>query len=83
MMDKNPTSSETLRRAYDIGKRKLNYVYTGNIYDPEGESTYCPKCRNLLIERQNYHTSIRGLDLVKGKEARCNKCGKEINGVFE
>jgi len=78
MLDKTPTPSDTLKRAYDIGRKKLNYVYTGNIYDPTGESTYCPKCNNLLIERENYYTTVVGLEIGK-RDVEDNKkrYGKE------
>ncbi|HON22689.1 MAG TPA: AmmeMemoRadiSam system radical SAM enzyme, partial [Syntrophales bacterium] len=47
-----PTSRESLRRAWEIGRaRRLKYVYTGNVPGDEGESTFCPECGKLLISR--------------------------------
>ena len=42
MMDVPPTPHETLTRARDIALEEgLNYVYTGNVHDREGDTTYC------------------------------------------
>ena len=74
-----PTPVKKLHRAYEIAKEEgLEYVYLGNTWEPEYESTYCPNCGNLLIERVYYNTRIVGLT----KDARCKKCGRKINVVF-
>lgn len=78
MMDKDATPHEALIKAYEIGRKRLNFVYVGNVNDPKRSSTYCPKCNNTLIERDYYDVSIVGL--VKNK---CKKCNFEIAGVFE
>lgn len=57
MMDVPPTPHETLTRARDIALEEgLNYVYTGNVHDREGDTTYCPnpECRAKLVERDWY-----------------------------
>ena len=47
MTDVPATPASTLRRARKIAMDKgLNYVYVGNVHDPEGDSTYCPSCGN-------------------------------------
>ena len=49
------TSVETVKYAYDIGKKAgLKYVYAGNVWDKDLESTYCPKCKELAIKRVGY-----------------------------
>ncbi len=76
MTDKPPTPIKTVHRAYKIANEEgLEYVYLGNTWEPEYESTYCPNCNNLLIERVYYNTRIVGLT----GDARCSKCGKKIN----
>lgn len=70
----NPTSSEILIKARDIASKYLDYVYIGNVYTEQGDNTYCPKCKNLLIEREGY--------LVKKAKRNCD-CGFEIYGAFE
>ena len=76
LTDKPPTPLKTLHRAYKIAKEiGLEFVYLGNTWEPEYESTYCPQRGNLLIERVYYNTHIRGLT----KDSRCKKCGRKIN----
>ncbi len=49
---KNPsTPLETMTRAFDIARQYLHFVYLGNVNSPAGNSTVCPQCKNLLIER--------------------------------
>ena len=77
--DKPPTPPQTLFRARDIARREgLRYVYTGNIVDPEGDSTWCPDCGALLIERRWYDLGRWGLT-----DGACGRCGTEVPGVFE
>jgi pyruvate formate lyase activating enzyme len=79
MLDKPPTPPETLSRAREIAHTKgLHYIYTGNVHDREGGSTWCPGCRALLIERDWYELGEWNL-----KNARCQSCGYEIPGRFE
>ncbi|ADD09262.1 AmmeMemoRadiSam system radical SAM enzyme [Candidatus Aciduliprofundum boonei] len=78
LTDKPPTPLKTMHNAYKIAKEVgLEYVYLGNTWEPEYESTYCPNCGNLLIERVYYNTELKGLT----KDGRCNRCGKKINMV--
>lgn len=73
-----PTSSDTLEMArsmaLDIG---LNFVYIGNLYSEEGENTYCPKCKKLLIERTGY--KIMENYLTNG---RCSFCHHPLEGIW-
>ncbi|MFQ5971736.1 MAG: AmmeMemoRadiSam system radical SAM enzyme [Alphaproteobacteria bacterium] len=80
MMDKPPTPPATLTRARDIARDQgVRYAFTGNVYDPEGGSTYCHECAAVLIGRDGYRLSGWGLD-AKGC---CNECGAACAGVFE
>ncbi len=73
------TPLATLQKARQIALSKgMNYVYTGNVYDPEGSATYCPGCGKLLIGRNGYETTI----VHPGRESRCVDCGTQIAGVF-
>jgi pyruvate formate lyase activating enzyme len=80
LTDKPPTSPEALLRArrigFDIG---LRYVYTGNIHDEMGGSTYCHQCHERLIGRDWYRLTEWNL---KG-EGICRFCGTRCAGVFE
>jgi pyruvate formate lyase activating enzyme len=74
-----PTSSRTLEMARKIAKSEgLNYVYIGNVTSKEGQNTYCPSCKELLIERSGY-TIMRN----KLKNGCCPECSKEIYGVWK
>tara|TARA_R110002094_G_scaffold13387_1_gene23897 strand:- start:176 stop:1288 length:1113 start_codon:yes stop_codon:yes gene_type:complete len=75
-----PTPPATLIRARQIGLAAgLEYVYTGNIYDPEGGSTFCPRCGSLLIERNGYRLGRWQLTA----EGCCKNCQQPIPGRFE
>jgi pyruvate formate lyase activating enzyme len=74
----NPTPVKTLEKFRQIGLNQgLYYVYLGNVYSHEGESTYCPKCKKRIIHREGF--DIRKLDL---KDGRCAYCNFEIKGMF-
>ena len=50
-----PTPVEKVIRARQIALEEgLQYVYTGNIAYPKGDSTYSPKTGEIAIERQGY-----------------------------
>ena len=79
MPDRPPTPPATLTRARRIALANgLHYVYTGNVHDSEGGSTYCPGCRKRVIER-DWHEL--GEWRLTGSGA-CHNCGTQIPGVF-
>lgn len=80
MLQTPATPPETLRRARQIAlDAGLPFAYTGNLRDPEGNSTWCPGCGALLIERDSYRLGHWGLDA----SGRCRQCGHALAGVFE
>jgi pyruvate formate lyase activating enzyme len=80
MMDRPSTPTKTLVRAREIsmgnGER---YVYTGNVHDPAGQTTYCHTCGSVLIERDRYRLGRWGLD----GQGRCTQCSTPCAGVFD
>ncbi len=75
-----PTPSSTLARARRIARENgIRYAYTGNILDPEGESTRCASCGELLIGRVGYDITAWGLS----EDGRCRGCGAVLPGRFE
>ncbi len=73
------TSPEIIKKARQIALNAgLNYVYTGNIDDGEGSTTYCPKCKKALIIRQGYYVFRNNIE-----KGRCKFCHEEISGVWE
>ncbi len=79
MRDLPRTPSRTLARARAIAQEEgLHYVYTGNIEDPDGQTTYCPNCKSPVIRRDRYTIDSYDLDA----EGRCRVCGTQIPGRF-
>jgi pyruvate formate lyase activating enzyme len=79
MLDRPPTPPATLTRARAIATANgLAYVYTGNVYDPEGQGTYCSGCGRLAIGRDGYVITDWHL-----KDGACASCGHAIPGQFE
>ncbi len=78
MRNKNSTPHTALITAKNIAESVgIKYCYVGNVHDVKNQSTYCPSCGSLLIER-NWHT-IKKVNLNKNK---CGKCGNIIAGIF-
>lgn len=84
MMDVPPTPRETLTRARQIAMAEgENYVYTGNTYDPAGQSTYCPNCGEAVIVRDRYRVMSMSLDVDDATgSASCAFCDHPIPGFF-
>jgi len=58
-------------------KEGLKYVYVGNLWNSELESTRCPKCGKLLIHRSGYRVLGVYLDRSNGRY-KCKRCGEVI-----
>ncbi len=73
------TPPATLTRARRIAlEAGLRFVYTGNVHDVEGGTTFCPGCDQTLIER-DWHQILRyALD----DRGRCRQCGTAVPGRF-
>jgi pyruvate formate lyase activating enzyme len=80
MLDKPATPPETIKRARTIALANgVRYVYTGNIHDPEGQTTYCAVCRQPLITRVSHRIATWNLT----DQGRCPGCSTRCAGVFE
>ena len=78
MTDRPRTPVETLDAAREIALQAgLKFVYTGNVDDVTRQSTYCPQCGRIVIERNWYELGSYALD---GNQ--CRHCGHEIAGHF-
>jgi len=83
MTDRAVTPTATLQRSRRIALRNgLRHVYTGNVHDFSGSSTYCHGCGELLIGRDWYELSTWNL-VVDGNRAACRNCATLLAGVFE
>ena len=79
MTDVPATPPSTLARARRIAQEEgLHFVYTGNVHDTEGGTTFCPSCHAALIER-DWHRILR-YDMTE--EGRCPHCATVIPGRF-
>jgi pyruvate formate lyase activating enzyme len=73
-----PAATLTRARALALG-HGLHYVYTGNVHDTEGDTTFCPHCGNALIVRDWYNI----LNFRVGDDGRCLECGGAIAGRYQ
>lgn len=79
MLDIPPTPPETLTRARNIAKENgLLHVYTGNVHDRAGDTTFCPDCGSKLIERDWYEILAYRLT----HDGKCPDCGHQLAGRF-
>jgi len=76
LLDTPPTPVEVIDMAYDVAKEFLYYVYVGNVVEPERESTYCPKCGQMLVKRVGYNVEVMFKDGV------CPNCGRKVDFVY-
>jgi pyruvate formate lyase activating enzyme len=78
LLDRPPTPLTTLRRARELALAAgLQHVYTGNRVDPEGTTTFCPRCQETLIRREGL--TCRENRLERGA---CPGCGADLPGVW-
>jgi pyruvate formate lyase activating enzyme len=78
MLDKERTPEKTLTTARKIALEiGIKYCYVGNVYNKEGQTTYCPNCKERLITR-GWHSVISN----KINNGCCKNCGQKIEGVF-
>lgn len=73
-----PTPVSTLDKARAVALSVgLEYVYVGNIPGHEGENTFCPKCKKMIIQRTGYMVGE-----INVKAGKCKYCGKPIPGIW-
>jgi pyruvate formate lyase activating enzyme len=80
MTDVPPTPPATLTRAREIALRHgLRYVYTGNVHDTDGGSTFCPGCGRAVVVRDWY----RMLRYELTDTGACVACRTPVAGVYD
>lgn len=78
MNDRRPTPIDTLKRAYEIGKKAgLRYVYLGNVPGDDTESTFCYECDEILIKRTGYTVESNSIT----NKGTCPKCATVVDGI--
>lgn len=75
--DAPPTPKDTLRRAFDLARKSLAYVFVGNLSVEGTSDSHCPLCGAVLIERSGFRARKRSL-----RAGRCLECGAET-GIIE
>jgi len=79
MTDLERTPAATLTRARTIALRAgIRYVYTGNVHDRTGGTTFCPGCGKAAIVRDWHEILSHALT----DDGRCHHCGEAIPGRF-
>ncbi len=69
-----PTEIEFIMNVYGEARKKLDFVYCGNIPGVHnGSDTMCPSCGAIVIGRSGYSTRIMALD-----DGRCGHCGTDL-----
>lgn len=77
MQDRGATPLAVLERIYRQAREMgLRFPYLGNVYPHPFESTYCPACGALCIERRGFSSVFRNLS-----GHSCTQCGGTIEYV--
>lgn len=71
-----PTDPETILAARALARKKLSWVYVGNL-DVGDDSVVCPQCGAKVVDRHGYHTQI-----VRVRSGKCPDCGRQVPGIF-
>jgi len=78
LLNTPPTPEETIKKARRMAiEAGLKYVYTGNIFYPEGSTTYCPKSGKPAIVREVFFVKQDNLTA----DGRCPD-GERIPGIW-
>jgi pyruvate formate lyase activating enzyme len=77
LLDRPVTPVETLERAFQAGKRAgLKYIYVGNLPGHDFNSTRCPECEAMLVNRRGF---MGRREKLAGE--KCAMCGAKIEGI--
>jgi pyruvate formate lyase activating enzyme len=73
-----PTPVSTLEKARSVAfAAGLEYVYIGNVPGHEGENTFCPGCRKMIVQRAGYMVVQMNI-----REGKCRYCGNPVPGIW-
>ena len=68
------TPIDRLQRAAEIARERLNFVYVGNVWLPDGSDTVCPDCGKVAVERNGFDARSH-----LTAEGACAECGRDLN----
>lgn len=75
-----PTPEETIKKARSVClEAGMKYVYTGNIEDETGSTTYCPASSQPVIKRLGYFIK----ENLINSEGKAQNCPETIPGVWQ
>lgn len=75
----SPTPVKTLEKARDIAiEEGLLFASIGNVPGHIHNSTFCPECDEMLINR--HHFTVRKVNIEDGK---CTSCSYEVPGIWD
>lgn len=73
MQDGQATPDKLINEVYEAGKKVgLKYIYVGNVFGDERESTFCPNCNEINITRTGYQ--INRMD----NNGKCHNCSVDL-----
>jgi pyruvate formate lyase activating enzyme len=73
-----PTPVSTLNQARATAMAEgLRYVYVAKVPGHEGENTFCPGCKEMVIRRMGF--MVEEMRVADGK---CDGCGEPIPGIW-
>ena len=73
-----PTPIDTLEKAWELARKAgLKYVTIGNVPGHVANSTYCPECGKMLIERVEFAMMKNHI-----RNGKCKYCDYDIKGVW-
>ncbi len=75
-LDAPPTPAETLQRAHQLARERLDFVYVGNIHMSGTTETRCPACGEVVVERGGADGTT-----VRCRDGRCPSCGEDLGIV--
>lgn len=80
MINVPATPLDTLKHSRDIAREAgLQYVYTGNVHNLDGDTTYCPSCGKAVIVRDWYEIE----SYLLTPDGHCPACSTRIAGHYE
>jgi len=75
-----PTTPEgRIRRAVQLAREKLRFVFAGNIHLEDASDTICPDCGARLIARTGYRVTLLNLT----ENGACGSCGRRLPIVMK
>jgi AmmeMemoRadiSam system radical SAM enzyme/AmmeMemoRadiSam system protein B/AmmeMemoRadiSam system protein A len=84
MMDRERTDPQTLLAAFEIARQcGLKFPYVGNVHDVQHQSTRCPNCSAILIERDWYVLGQYNIEQSADGSAECKYCRTSIAGHYD